>query len=104
VDVTDLKAVDITGVNPTKTRKVSQLYLESSGRNYLPLLSNALKVEALIPVFCINTVWVDQTGDIVLLDNNAIEIDKGFSHHVQPFVGKTLGFFMIVVLPESGPC
>ena len=69
----------------------------------LTFLSHAFEIAPLISILRINFVGVDRSSDIVLLDYDPIEIDKGLGNHVEPFVRKSLGLILESISEESSP-
>lgn len=57
----------------------------------------------LTTILCINFVRIDRSSDIVFLYHYPVEIDKGFGHHIEPFVRKPLGLVPKSISQESPP-
>ena len=46
---------------------------------------------------------IDRSSDIVLLNHDPIEIDKGFGDHVEPFIRESLGLLLESIPQKSTP-
>lgn len=72
----------IAGIHPTKTRVTHSQPGQSSAAKCIPLTCNTFEITALITILRIDLMGVILPRDIVLLNDDAIEVNKGFGDHV----------------------
>src|SRR4051794_10303493 len=77
-------------------------YLQERDMN-IPFAGSALKVCTLVSILGINPMRVNRPSDIVLLDNDTIEINKGLGDHVHPLVRQPLRVLLVSVPEETRP-
>lgn len=80
------KAVNVAGIDPTESVNVLALWKHDGKTQNVPFSWNTFEIASLVSVLGFHLVRIDLARDIILLDNNSVEVDKGFGDHVQPTV------------------